>query len=55
MTELETYDTELAHNMWHDNHRVWIACDPDKPSDLEAITEAHQIVDADGLLFVIEI
>lgn len=55
MTELETYDTELAHNMWHDNHVVWVACDPDNPDDLEPIKEAHQFVDADGHLFLIEL
>lgn len=55
MTELETYDTELAHNMWHDNHVVWIACDPDNPDDLEPIKEAWQIKDADGQLFLIEL
>ena len=55
MKELETYDTEQAHNMWHDGHVVFIACNPDDPSDLEAITEAHQFVDADGQLFVIQL
>lgn len=55
MTELETYDTEQAHNMWHDGHVVWIAFDPDNPDDLEPIKEAHEFVDADGHLFVIEL
>lgn len=55
MSQIKTYDTEKAHNMWHDNYNVWIACDPDNPNDLEPITEAHQFVDADGHMFVIEV
>lgn len=53
--EVSTYDTEQAHNMWHDGNRVWIACDPDNSDDMELIKEAHQFVDAEGHMFVIEL
>ena len=55
MAQISTYDTKKAHNMWHDNYSVWIACDPDNHKDLEPITEAHQFVDADGHMFVIDV
>ena len=55
MTELETYDTEQAHNMWHDGHVVWVASDPDDPDHTDQIKEASQFVDLDGHLFVIEL
>ena len=55
MSELETYDTELAHNMWHDNHVVWVASDPDDPDQTDQIKEASQFVDLDGHLFIIEL
>jgi hypothetical protein len=55
MTELETYDTEQAHNMWHDGHVVFCAADPLDPDYTVVITEAHQFVDLDGHLFIIEL
>ena len=55
MSELETYDTELAHNMWHDNHVVLVASDPDDPDQTDQIKEASQFADLDGHLFIIEL
>ena len=54
MREIETYDTELAHNMWHDGCVVWIA-HPSEPDVTYHVTEAEEFADADGHLFLIEV
>lgn len=54
MTELETYDVELAHNKWYDGCVVWIS-HPDETDLTEQVTDAATFKDADGHLFVVEL
>lgn len=55
MREIETYDTELAHNMWFDGCVVWIA-HPSEPDVTYHVTEAEEFAEAKkSTLYVIEV